>query len=58
MALTAELQKKASDILSLSNDELMKNSLVALLNERLRTINIERLSLCKRYNVTSLYELA
>ena len=53
---TALLNKVATE-LSLPAEDLMRKSLVAFLREQLRFYDIERLSLCQKYGVSSLSDM-
>ena len=54
MSLTVETVAKE---LNVSQNELLDKSLKTYLNEQLRFINAERLSLCKKFGVSSLMEM-
>ena len=54
MAVTV---KNVAEELSISQDELLQESLKTYLNERLRFVNSERIALCKKFGVSSLKEL-
>ncbi|MBI3195033.1 MAG: hypothetical protein HYZ34_11305 [Ignavibacteriae bacterium] len=51
------LQQKAINVLNVSQEDFLKSSIRSLLQEKLRSINIERIATCRKYNVTSIEEL-
>ncbi len=51
------VQQKAINVLDVSQEEFQKSSIRSLLQEKLRSINVERIATCRKYNVSSLEEL-
>lgn len=55
--MTEDLKSKIRKVLDVSEEELLRDGILSLLRERLRSVNIERLAVCKKYSVASLEEL-
>ena len=51
------LQDRAKKVLEISQEDLLRSSIRSLLHEKLRTINIERIATCRKYNVSSIEDL-
>jgi hypothetical protein len=49
--------KTVAEELSISQDELIQESLKTYVNERLRFVNSERITLCRKFGVSSLKEM-
>ncbi len=51
------LQQKAIHVLDVSQEDFLRSSIRSLLQDKLRSINIERIATCRKYNVASIEEL-